>query len=834
MNQQFAPHQPAQGFAPQGFAPQPPQGFAPPAQGFVQQGAPGGFAPPPQGFAPPPPQGSFAPPGGPPAGGFYQPPQHAPAPQQQAPLHQAAPAGQGQSGTTHAPRRLNNTGSAGSTAAGDFRGAFGLFKPGIRQLPYNLENMQMLRILPARDPTLLPMDSHYLLSTVPYRIMDGTLGENQLPKFSGWYGMVLAYRFFGRGKENWISPRTLAQFSAPGATEGLDVSDPVHDCARAIKAVKNEGHRYAYLMKGKSKTEQAVLSFPRNIALGNGVVLKNAHDISETGIWTTSGGSIEFTCGELDWLRIADMPVRDPNFPAFQLGDVTDRNTGLCCTKVVRHAQGGSVSDIPSFSWAYKQGDMPYYPHAMWSLSDKHLAQRYDISDIDNVLNIPKYQELLDWLCADGCLPQDLIIEACENKGELKFPNGPTYASAQHVQNPGFQGAGQPYQQPGQGAPSWGSPSGAPAGGFGQQPGQGFAPQQSGFGQPAQSGAPGGFAPQGGQGFAPQGAPGGFAPQQQGFAPQQGGGFAPQQQGFAPQQGGFGQPAGQGFSQPAPGGFGQQSSHVSDYSQEENAYNPGNDQVPMNFAPSPAGDSFASAPPAFVPPNLPASSTATSSGTDPVAHNDAKHFWVRSPEQTQPEPQPVLGAQLRSLPPTHLVAATDNSFPGWKTLAELGYTGSAPAQQAPQQQVFAPPQGGAAQGGFAPQGGQGFAPQQQGFSPPPGGSPGGFAPPQSQGFSPPQGGSSPDAGFAPQQQGFSPQPNQAPPQQQAGHAPSGYHMAAQQPQAGSGSGPLSPEEYELYKNLDDRLVKGLSNDNDEIAQWSALQQRAEANGQSIR
>ena len=402
-------------------------------------------------------------------------------------------------------------------------GLISMTKPGVEALFASSKKVGLVvRVLPAFNDSVPPTDPAFKTSWAPYRDRDAINPEKGTPMFTRWAQEIRAYRFFGKSESSFISPSTMAML--------IDDPQPIHKACPIMDLRKfcSKHDQLKHLVdkdggESDSKYAKAIIPASSKLAVFGVAYVHQQQATAKVALQFLTMGGMMYLRECLDWPMTTDpqaQQMRDEAWPDFLLGDITAPNRGARAFVVQRQ-----IANVNAKPWClqFTAHDQRIGGFQAAPISPEVLAQRYDFLSPD-VLNIPTYQEIVDFLHADGIVPRDVIAYACGGGADVSTQQPPTFAAAVT----GFPG------------PAAGGFGGAPAGGgFG-------APAGGGFGAPAPAfgGAPaGGFggAPAGGFGGAPAGGFGG-AP-----APAFGG---------APAGGGFGAPAPAFGGAPAGGGFG--------------------------------------------------------------------------------------------------------------------------------------------------------------------------------------------------------------------------------------------------------------------------------------
>ena len=370
-------------------------------------------------------------------------------------------------------RRLTGGSSSENSQQASF-GQFGFFRKPIQTIRANdALSQSWVRILPAFDPTLSPNDQSYKHSFAPYR--DKNSGRQdvltQTPEFSSWYVGFRGHTFLGNSDESIISPLSLGGVDG-AATNPMMTSDPIVDMLN----VARKDPRFAHLTaKPTTKNDHPILSYPRMLFAVNLLECSPQGQFRQAP-HILSGTALDSIKEELSWLRPAAVAVRDPNWPDYQLGDVTCPTHGLFGRALKKNNPSNPNVQFRTLSFAARNGVAPYFNGAPWALPQSVLEQRVDLQDVDNVLLIPTYQEIVDWAVSDGFVPLELIRIACGNKANVAGED--MHASRTSVTMPGMPGMGMPMMPGMSAAPGM---AGMPGMGMPVMPGMGGAPAMAGM-----------------------------------------------------------------------------------------------------------------------------------------------------------------------------------------------------------------------------------------------------------------------------------------------------------------------------------------------------------------
>ena len=308
-------------------------------------------------------------------------------------------------------RRKFMGGSAGEAEAesGGSFGEFGLFKAGVKVYYLKKKETVNMRIMPARDESFSESDPAYKTSYVPYRLDEGVDKKTGTEAFSPWFYIIKAHRFFGKNGENIVSPRTLRMF---GETNYDALRDPIDDCFRWVESygTPEQKKQITQPKRGEARRDSAdTYSYPKDAVVLNAMV-------QEKGTWENTVVVCSKTAiNDLQellskFVEPGTTPL-DPNWPKYLFGDITDPVNGCIVTREIRTTATGSQFN------GFKIGDSDrVVANVLKHDTTAGLAGRADIGEM---LKIPSYQEIVDFIIKDGTIPLEVVKAACSDKATI-------------------------------------------------------------------------------------------------------------------------------------------------------------------------------------------------------------------------------------------------------------------------------------------------------------------------------------------------------------------------------------------------------------------------------
>lgn len=313
-------------------------------------------------------------------------------------------------------------GSAGqreddNVSGGSKYGSF--FKDGVQSFALTIKTPIKVRFLPAFDYSLTREDEAFKTSVLSYRT--GNLDDETDPLtdtegFSSWFFTVKGYTFFGNDQKKFLSGYTLGE---PYYETGID---PIRDTYVYIsKSLTHFPASVKELVDKKEEVDGKLVSkktylqkTPREFALAN-VLLFNP----EENTWENK--ILEFTSASLNHLKRTlcvkagrDDEVITPEWDKYLFGDITHPKCGS-----IANTKKTKIENYETACFYFSKNNQDLIGREALPVTDEQLAKRWDIADTDNVTHISPYQELLDYLVADGEVPLEILEAACGKYGKI-------------------------------------------------------------------------------------------------------------------------------------------------------------------------------------------------------------------------------------------------------------------------------------------------------------------------------------------------------------------------------------------------------------------------------
>lgn len=327
-------------------------------------------------------------------------------------------------------RRLNTTGSFGfsnvqnnSNYADSNAKRIPMFRGGKDVHAEFLTNKTSIRgvILPAFDPSLSEEDMSRPTSVGGYRDTYAAQDDKGNYPLSAWSVTVEGYNFMGKSGQTFISPKVLGQ------------PDPIIDLRKYIYNKRNKENDRTYMNLVKLENPEAWRE--QRVALPGTQPLTvvniwgtgsnaNANDYTEykNRVLVLKKAAFEHLVEDLN--RECPRSVRQPRDVMnedYLLGDITSPRAALVFESRTVETKNSSGKTLTPVGLHF--GDLVSDPEGGKRLNCKEvtipsdvLAGRYDLSDVDNFLYIPTYDEIVQMLIAEGTVPFELIEMVCGEK----------------------------------------------------------------------------------------------------------------------------------------------------------------------------------------------------------------------------------------------------------------------------------------------------------------------------------------------------------------------------------------------------------------------------------
>lgn len=280
-------------------------------------------------------------------------------------------------------------------------------------------------ILPGFNPALAPFDEARPMSVCPYRDASAIDPETGNPAFSSWFVSVPGYNFYGTGKNTFVSPRAIGQ------------PDPIFDCRMEVYRRRKQGDESLMHLVNRPASYKDPHPLPGTVTLTmfNTVCPptneKERDQTVKNRVLVLKKAATRKLFTDLDMPRPVSVstPV-DSEWPTFLLGDITNPQHALYFTSATGRLDNGTEYPALDFGKVmYVDAQTSRVDCHSTQVPDQYLQGRYDLCDVDNVVYIPTYEELVNLLVNEGLVPYELVEAVCADKC-ANFPAKPSRAAA--------------------------------------------------------------------------------------------------------------------------------------------------------------------------------------------------------------------------------------------------------------------------------------------------------------------------------------------------------------------------------------------------------------------
>ena len=287
-------------------------------------------------------------------------------------------------------------------------------------------------ILPGFNHLLSPHDQARATSYEPYRDAVDLMDESQKEEgdfyphkaFTGWYAAVYGYAYYGKAWSSFVSPGTPSDYFS---------GDPIQEIRQYVRKLDKDGdNTYSSLLKGNpNNNEICWLPNVANMMImniwGGSTNPKSKDQDVKNRILVLRNMSVDKLRHDLAQQRpVAIQTPVDPDYPDYMFGDPTNPARAILCKKVAYSTT--MTNGMSMTAAALSLGDMivvggrPQIQVQHQTISPEMLAGRYEL---DQVIHVPSYEEIVDLLVEEQGVPYDLIQRVCAPKYNGTFPSNP-------------------------------------------------------------------------------------------------------------------------------------------------------------------------------------------------------------------------------------------------------------------------------------------------------------------------------------------------------------------------------------------------------------------------
>jgi len=321
---------------------------------------------------------------------------------------------------TEQKKRSIMGGSAGSNKMDEKGGShksLRMFEDGVRTIIPKLKDTFQGRILPAFDWTMSEADDAFMSGFSPYRDLESGMTDKltDTPAYTGWFSMVERQNFVGKESVDYISPKTLKKLA--GVT-GIDAADPIEECFWHIyDLVKSGDKTLEPLIRPKGGYKEYKMFRSASTAGLINVYACDPYDQEwKVMVQLCSQAYMNALKEKLAFPTPRSVSIRDENFPDYLFGDITDPATGLKFITCQVEDNGKQINSL-RFSKNAKDHDLSGVE--ILPVDESVLAQRHKLTGENHCMIFPTYQEIIDFMTADGGFDMEIVKEVCGDKANI-------------------------------------------------------------------------------------------------------------------------------------------------------------------------------------------------------------------------------------------------------------------------------------------------------------------------------------------------------------------------------------------------------------------------------
>lgn len=269
-----------------------------------------------------------------------------------------------------------------------------------------------VRILPSFDFSLYGSEV-FKSSVLPFKTPD-------FKSITDWAISVKGYTYFGDLWSHFLSPATMQ----PNLSFPRQYTDPVVDLRSFIFKGNKNGTTLSDgitplinaeamdLIKPDPVTRFVKLpAKPRDFVLMNALVENQETKQWDQEVLIITRQAFNLFCDILETRPRKSDPEITPGFEDYLFGDPTDPKTGC----ILEAREVTTDSNLKALTLCPSSDNKSLVGFLQKEIGEGEILSRYVLQDPENVLDIWSYQQILDKMCEDPMIPEDLLQLAFEN-----------------------------------------------------------------------------------------------------------------------------------------------------------------------------------------------------------------------------------------------------------------------------------------------------------------------------------------------------------------------------------------------------------------------------------
>lgn len=277
-------------------------------------------------------------------------------------------------------------------------------------------------ILPAFDSAMDKTDTAYKSGYSQYRVPNMTDPETGCPYFSDWFVTLSGYNYYGNGKMNFFSPKSVG---CPDPIQEIrDYCWKRHNAGDfSVDSLINRPEKFGDPYALPKLTPLTLLNvvcpatYDKDPVQGEAnriLILKSAAtDKLFADLNTATPAGMENTSGDT-WADV------------FCYGDITNPSSAIKFTTTQDRLDNGMEYSCLNLGKVVLNGRSRVLNCKRTVIAPEFLEGRFDLTDLSNIIYIPSYQEIVDMLIQDELIPFDIIETVCGEKAHVRRSEGAT------------------------------------------------------------------------------------------------------------------------------------------------------------------------------------------------------------------------------------------------------------------------------------------------------------------------------------------------------------------------------------------------------------------------
>lgn len=270
-------------------------------------------------------------------------------------------------------------------------------------------------ILPAFDSSMNKTDTAYKAGYSPYRVRNVSDPTTGCPYFSDWFVTLEGYNYYGNGKMNFFSPKSVG------------CPDPIQELRDFCWKKHNAGDfAYDYLINRPEKFgEPFALPKTTKLTMLNVVCPATYEkdpvqgDTNRIMILKSSATDRLFEdLNEPVYRGMASIPS-DEWTELFCRGDVTNPASAVQFTIATDTLKNNMEYTYLALGRVVIENGHRTFRCNRTVITEEQLMGRFDLTDTEHVIHVPSYQEIVDMLIQDNLVPFELIQTVCGEKANV-------------------------------------------------------------------------------------------------------------------------------------------------------------------------------------------------------------------------------------------------------------------------------------------------------------------------------------------------------------------------------------------------------------------------------